>query len=89
MRWVLVLASVIALVFLVRAAPSILSVVLGGFALALVLSFLVRALGHFLPRGFAILITFRAFFGLIALVNATPTLATQADQLLRDILTPL
>lgn len=105
MRWLLVLAGVIALIFLVRAAPSILSIVLGGFALALVLSFPVRALSHFLPRGFAIPITFLVLFGLIALalfsllptlidqltalVNATPTLATQADQLLRDILTPL
>ena len=65
MRWVLVLAGVIALIFLVRAAPSILSIVLGGFALALVLSFPVRALSHFLPRGFAILITFLVLFGLL------------------------
>lgn len=105
MRWTLVLAGVIALIVLVRAAPSILSIVLGGFALALVLSFPVRALSHVMPRGFAILITFLILFGLIALalfsliptlidqltalVNATPALATQADRLLRDILTPL
>jgi len=76
MRWLLILTGVIALIFLVRAAPSILSIVLGGFALALVLSFPVRTLSRFLPRGFAILITFLALFGLpaLALFALIPTL---------------
>ena len=105
MRWVLLLAGAIALVFLMRAAPSIISIILGGFALALVLSFPVRAMSYYLPRSLAILLTLLAFFGLIAvvlfalvptlidqltaLINATPLLATQTDQFVRDILRPL
>ena len=105
MRWILTLLGIIALIFLVRAAPSILAIVLGGFALALVLSFPVRAMSYYLPRAVAILLTFLALFGLIglavfalvptlidqlsALISATPALADQADRLLRDILTPL
>ena len=104
-RWALVLLGLVVLVLLIRAAPSILSMALGGFTLSLVLSFPVRLLARFMPRGIAILVTFLALVGLIALIviaivptlieqltaliAATPSLATQGDQLLRDLLRPL
>jgi predicted PurR-regulated permease PerM len=104
-RWAMVLLGLVVLVLLVRAAPSILSMALGGFTLSLVLSFPVRQLERFMPRKVAILVTFLALVGLIALVviaivptlieqltaliAATPSLATEGDQLLRDLLRPL
>ncbi len=104
-RWALVLLGLVVLVLLIRAAPSILSMALGGFTLSLVLSFPVRLLERFMPRGIAILVTFLALVGLIvlvviaivptlieqltALIAATPSLAIEADQLLRDLLRPL
>ena len=104
-RWAIVLLGLVVLVLLFRAAPSILSMALGGFTLSLVLSFPVRLLERFIPRRIAILVTFLALVGLIALViiaivptlieqltaliAATPALATEADQLLRDLLRPL
>jgi predicted PurR-regulated permease PerM len=104
-RWALVLFGLVVLVLLIRAAPSILSMALGGFTLSLVLSFPVRLLERFMPRGIAILVTFLALVGLIvlvviaivptlieqltALIAATPSLAIEADQLLRDLLRPL
>src|SRR5688572_12252680 len=42
---------------LLYAAPTVPAVALGGVALAIVLSFPVRALSHFMPRGLAILLT--------------------------------
>ncbi|CAA9556041.1 MAG: hypothetical protein AVDCRST_MAG18-681 [uncultured Thermomicrobiales bacterium] len=104
-RWALVLLGLVALVLLIRAAPGIFTITIGGFALALILSFPVRALSRLMPRGIAILVTFLTLIGFLALVivtlipvlidqltaliAATPTLAAQADRLLRDILTPL
>ncbi|HEY8599324.1 MAG TPA: AI-2E family transporter [Thermomicrobiales bacterium] len=104
-RWAFVLLGLIVLVLLIRAAPSVLSMTLGGFTLSLVLSFPVRLLERFMPRRMAILVTFLALVGLItlvvvaivptlieqltALIAATPSLATEGDQLLRDLLRPL
>jgi predicted PurR-regulated permease PerM len=104
-RWAAVVLGLIVLVLLLRAAPSILTISLGGFTLALILSFPVRFLARYIPRGFAIAVTFLGLIGVIALVlvaliptlidqltdlvNATPTLTQEANQLLRDILTPL
>lgn len=66
-RWVLVGVAILALIALLRAAPDILGVALGGFTLALVLSFPVRFLALFMPRSFAILMTFFVMIGVIAL----------------------
>ncbi|MFN8515683.1 MAG: AI-2E family transporter [Thermomicrobiales bacterium] len=66
-RWVLVGVAILALVALLRAAPDILGVALGGFTLALVLSFPVRFLALFMPRSLAILMTFFVMIGVIAL----------------------
>ena len=104
-RWVLVGAGIVALFLLLRAAPDVLAVALGGFTLALVLSFPVRLLAHFMPRGLAILTTFLLLIGvfslamlllvpvlidqLTALIAATPSIAASTEQLIFDLLRPL
>lgn len=104
-RWVAVAIGLVLLVLLLRAAPSILTISLGGFTLSLILSFPVRLLSRFMRRGLAIAVTFLGLIGLIALalvalvptlidqltslINATPTLTKEADQFLRNILKPL
>ena len=78
---------------------------LGGVALAIVLSFPVRALSHIMPRGLAILLTVLAMLGLISLgffflvpllieqlstlVRNTPRIANSANQLLLDVINAL
>jgi predicted PurR-regulated permease PerM len=95
-RWTLVGAAIVALIVLLRAAPDVLGVALGGFTLALVLSFPVRFLSHFMPRGLAILTTFFVMIGAIglallilvpllidqltALIAATPGIALWAEE---------
>jgi predicted PurR-regulated permease PerM len=85
-RWVLVGAAILALVVLLRAAPDILGVALGGFTLALVLSFPVRFLSFFMPRGLAILTTFFFLIGAItlALLILVPLLIDQLTVLIAD-----
>jgi predicted PurR-regulated permease PerM len=75
----LVVLGVAALAYVVYAAPSILIIALGGMALAIVLSFPVRALSRVMPRGMAILVTFVAMIGLVilALVFLIPLLVRQ------------
>src|SRR5215211_3650917 len=51
---------------LLSAAPTVPAVALGGVALAIVVSFPVRALSHLMPRGFAILLTVLSRLGLIS-----------------------
>jgi len=65
---VLALAIAATLVLVMWAVPSALITVVGGFGLALVLSFPVRTLSRWMPRGLAILISFLAVFGLVLLV---------------------
>ena len=81
------------------------AVAVGGVALAIVLSFPVRALSHFMPRGLAILLTVVAMLGLISLgffflvpllieqlstlVRTTPRIANSANQLLLDVINAL
>ena len=60
---VISVVGVAALAYVLYAAPSILVVALGGTALAVVLSFPVRALSHVMPRGPAILVTFLGLLG--------------------------
>src|SRR5215218_2175637 len=90
---------------LLYAAPTVPAVALGGVALAIVLSFPVRALSHFMPRGLAILLTVVAMLGLISLgffflvpllieqlstlVRTTPRIANSANQLLLDVIRAL
>jgi len=90
---------------LLYAAPTVPAVALGGVALAIVLSFPVRALSHFMPRGLAILLTVLAMLGLISLgffflvpllieqlstlVRNTPRIANSANQLLLDVINAL
>jgi predicted PurR-regulated permease PerM len=95
---VIALAILVTVVLVLWAVPSVLISVVGGFGLALVLSFPVRTLSHLMPRGLAILISFLSLFGLvllaililvpllvvqgIALASALPDLANNAQRYL-------
>ncbi|HEV2093210.1 MAG TPA: AI-2E family transporter [Rubrobacter sp.] len=102
-----VLAGIVALAVAVLAlflyaAPTVPIVALGGMALAIVLSFPVRALSHAMPRPLAILVTVLGLLGLIALaffylvplliqqlrdlVVQVPTIANGANRLLLDLI---
>jgi predicted PurR-regulated permease PerM len=83
-----VLAGIVALgiavlALFLYAAPTVPVVALGGMALAIVLSFPVRALSHVMPRPLAILVTVLGLLGLItlALFYLVPLLIQQ----LRDL----
>ena len=102
---VIVAAGIAVLAYVLWAAPNILIVALGGMALAIVLSFPVRALSSFMPRGLAILVTFASLIGLAALglgylvpllvrqlsnfILITPVIARDANGFVREILSPL
>ena len=102
-----VLAGIVALVVVVvalflYAAPTVPIVALGGMALAIVLSFPVRALSHVMPRPAAILVTVLGLLGLITLalfilvplliqqlrdlVIQVPTIANGANRLIVDLI---
>jgi predicted PurR-regulated permease PerM len=104
--WIgIVVAGFALFALLLYAAPTVPAVALGGVALAIVLSFPVRALSHFMPRGLAILLTVLAMLGLISLgffflvpllieqlstlVRNTPRIANSANQLLLDVINAL
>ncbi len=94
-----------ALLLLLRAAPTVLVVVLGGLALALVMLFPVRLLAQRLPWGWAIGVSFLLVVGLIglgvawlvpilveqlgALVETAPELLRRGEQVLHRFLEPL
>lgn len=104
-RNLIVLGIFVALILLVIFAPSVLYIALGGFALALILSFPVRALSHLMPRWLAILVTYLVLLGLIVagfvflvpllidqlsnFVKLVPSIARSADRVARDLLKPL
>lgn len=104
-RAVLLAAAAVALFLLVRRAPSIVTLLLGGAALALVLSSPVRALSRLVPRRLAILAAFLLLAGLLvlavavvvpvlveqlsALVAALPGIAQSIDARLPSLLRPL
>jgi predicted PurR-regulated permease PerM len=104
-RNLLILAIIVAIVLLVRAAPAILTISLGGGYLALILSFPVRLLSRLMPRGMAILVTLMTLVTLLVvgvvivvpalinqltgLIESIPELAEEGDQLLRDAIRPL
>ncbi len=97
---VVVTVGVLALVL--YAAPTVVVVALGGTALAIVLSFPVRALSHVVPRPVAILVTVLGLLGLITLglfylvpllieqlrelVVRVPTIADRANRWLLDVI---
>ena len=102
-----VLAGIVALVVVVLAlflyaAPTVPIVAIGGMALAIVLSFPVRALSHVMPRPVAILVTVLGLLGLITLalfylvplliqqlrdlVVQVPTIANGANRLFVDLI---
>jgi predicted PurR-regulated permease PerM len=104
-RAALLVFGLLALALLMWAAPTVPVVLLGGFALALVLSFPVRWLSHLMPRWLAMLITFLLLAGIVSLaflvlvpilivqlvsfVKAAPHIATAAQDTLRSLLQPL
>src|SRR3712207_959866 len=81
---VLAVLGLAALAYALYAAPSILVVALGGTALAVVLSFPVRALSRVMPRGPAILLTFLGLLGIVALALGylVPLLVQQLSRLI-------
>src|SRR5215218_7984377 len=104
-RNVFLVLGFVALVLLMWAAPTVPVVLLGGFALAMALSFPVRWLSRVMPRGLAILATFLILIGigalallflvpilidqLASLIRAAPDIARQARSAARGVLEPL
>ncbi|MHB1223323.1 MAG: AI-2E family transporter [Gemmatimonadaceae bacterium] len=82
-RGVLDLVGLVAIVLLLRAAPAVLTLSLGGATLALVLSFPVRLLSRVVPRGIAMLVTLLLVAGLVVLafVIVVPILVHQLGAL--------
>src|SRR5919107_3038699 len=104
--WIGILVVGVALLaLLLYTAPTVPAVALGGVALAIVLSFPVRALSHFVPRGLAMLLTVLGLLGLISLgivflvpllieqlttlVRNTPLIADRANRFLIDVINAL
>jgi predicted PurR-regulated permease PerM len=102
---IIVVLGTAALAYVLYAAPSILIVALGGTALAILLSFPVRALQQVMPRGLAILVTFLGMLGLVTLalvflvpllvrqlrnfILITPAIANNANDFLLGLIEPL
>jgi predicted PurR-regulated permease PerM len=80
---VIALAILATLVLVLWAVPSVLISVVGGFGLALVLSFPVRTLSRLMPRGIAILMSFLGLLGLVllAILILVPLLVVQGAAL--------
>ncbi len=101
-RTALILAVLVLLGLIVWYVPSVLSTVVGGFALALALSFPVRWLSRIMPRGLAILLSFLLLVGLFVLavlylvplagrqigsfVDSLPAIANTAERYLQNAL---
>jgi predicted PurR-regulated permease PerM len=101
-RTALILAVLTVLAYVVYRVPDVLTTTVGGIALALVLSFPVRFLSRFMPRGLAILLSFLFVVGLVvlaalylvplvveqlaSLVRAVPEIANTVGQYLQDAL---
>ena len=98
----LFLAVLVTLAYVVYRVPDVLTMTVGGIALALVLSFPVRFLSRFVPRGLAILLSFLLVVGvfvlaalfivplvveqLASLVSAVPEIANTVGQYLQNAL---
>jgi predicted PurR-regulated permease PerM len=101
-RTALILALLVLLGLVVWYVPSVLSTLIGGFTLALALSFPVGWLSRIVPRGLAILLTFLILAGLVvlavlylvplagrqigSLVGSLPAIANTAERYLQDAL---
>lgn len=99
---IILAVGLLVLFLMLYAAPIILIIAFGGTALAIVLSYPVRALSRVMPRGLAILVTFLALIGIVVLalvvlipilieqlsrlIAFTPDIALTADRLLNDTL---
>jgi predicted PurR-regulated permease PerM len=104
-RTALILAVLALLGLVIWQVPTVLTTVVGGFALALALSFPVRWLSLLMPRGLAILASFLLVVGIIvlvalflvpllveqfaALVRAVPGIASTVEKYLSDTLNSL
>jgi predicted PurR-regulated permease PerM len=104
-RTALILAVLVVLAYVVYQVPDVLTTTVGGIALALVLSFPVRFLSRFMPRGLAILLSFLLVVGLVvlaalylvplvveqlaSLISAVPGIANTVGQYLQDALDSL
>lgn len=104
-RNVLIALGLLAFVLVIWLSPTVPVVLLGGFAVALVLSFPVRWLSHIMPRWAAISITYLLLAGvglvtflvllpilavqLISFVKAAPDIVRGARQTLEGLLQPL
>lgn len=101
----IIVVCVVALALVLYAAPGILTIALGGMALAIVLSFPVRALSRLMPRPLAILLTFLVLVGIVILavvflapplvrqlrnfIQITPAIANNANDFLLGLIEPL
>ena len=86
-RTVLILAALALLGLVVWQVPSVLTTIVGGFALALALSFPVRWLSRLMPRGLAILLSFLLLVGIVvlAVLFLVPLVAEQFAALIRAV----
>ena len=104
-RTVFIVLGVLVVALIMWFSPTVPVVLLGGFAVALVLSFPVRWLSYIMPRWLAMLITFLALLGigllaflilipilvvqLVSFVKAAPEIVTGARKTLVGLLQPL
>jgi predicted PurR-regulated permease PerM len=104
-RTVLVVLGVLVVGLIMWYSPTVPVILLGGFAVALVLSFPVRWLSHIMPRWLAMVVTFLVLVGLfllaflilvpilvvqlVSFVKAAPEIVAGARDTLRNLLQPL
>jgi predicted PurR-regulated permease PerM len=104
-RTVLVTLGLLVFALIMWFSPTVPIILLGGFAVALVLSFPVRWLSHIMPRWLAMVVTILVLSGavliaflilipilavqLVSFVQATPEIVASARQTLRNVLQPL
>ncbi len=104
-RTVLLVLGVLVLGLIMWYSPTVPVVLIGGFAVALVLSFPVRWLSRIMPQWLAMVVTFLVLVGLVLLaflilvpilvvqlvsfVRAAPEIVTGARDTLRELLQPL
>jgi len=102
---VLVILGLLVFALIMWFSPSVPIILLGGFAVALVLSFPVRWLSHIMPRWLAMVVTSLVLSGavliaflilipilavqLVSFVQAAPDIVASARQTLRSVLQPL
>ena len=104
-RTVLVILGLLVFALIMWFSPTVPIILLGGFAVALVLSFPVRWLSHIMPRWLAMVVTSLVLSGavliaflilipilavqLVSFVQAAPDIVASARQTLRSVLQPL